>query len=94
MAEIRVQPSGGEPIPSRFRVTVAEGGEATIHDVTLSGTDYERLGAGYRSPEELVEACFVFLLDREPKESIMATFDVSVIESYFPEFERTISRRD
>ena len=28
-----------------------------------------------------------FLLDREPKESILATFDMRVIRRYFPEFD-------
>ena len=31
-------------------------------------------------------------LDREPKESILAHFDVTVIRRYFPEFEREIGR--
>jgi len=28
-----------------------------------------------------------FLLDREPKESILGAFDISVIRRYFPEFD-------
>ena len=31
-----------------------------------------------------------FLLDREPKESILGRFDVTVISRYFPEFEREL----
>ena len=38
-----------------------------------------------------VERCFAFLLEREPKESILRRFDVSVIARYFPEFERVIA---
>jgi hypothetical protein len=34
----------------------------------------------------------VFLLVREPKESILRSFDVSQIETYFPEFEAEITR--
>jgi hypothetical protein len=37
-------------------------------------------------------AAFRFLLEREPKESILARFDVSVIARYFPEFERELPR--
>ncbi len=33
---------------------------------------------------------FGFLLDREPKESILGRFDVTVIARYFPEFEREL----
>jgi hypothetical protein len=32
------------------------------------------------------------LLDREPKESILGRFDVTVISRYFPEFERELPR--
>ena len=38
------------------------------------------------------EATFRFLLDREPKESILTRFDVTVIARYFPEFERELPR--
>jgi hypothetical protein len=30
------------------------------------------------------------LLDREPKESILRRFDVTVISRYFPEFEQEL----
>jgi hypothetical protein len=81
---------GGEPM--RFRVVVRDDGSSTEHEVTVAGSDHERLAAG-RSPEAFVRSCFEFLLDREPKESIMRAFDVSVITTYFPEFEPEISRR-
>jgi hypothetical protein len=90
MAEITVQRSDVERFLSRFHVTVREGESTTEHDVTLSATDFERLGSRHRSPDEFVRSCFVFLLEREPKESIMPSFDISVIGSYFPEFEADI----
>ena len=37
-----------------------------------------------------IEAAFQFLLDREPKESILRRSDVTVISYYFPEFEREL----
>ena len=40
--------------------------------------------------ERLIEAAFFFLLDREPKESILGRFDVTIIARYFPEFEREL----
>ena len=61
--------------------------------VTLSGADWDRLGTGYRSPEMFVEACFTFLLQRESKEQILTSFDVSQISGYFPDFERQIASR-
>ena len=79
----------GDGDPMRFEVAVTGGGTTTRHEVTLSAGDYERLARG-NSPERLIEAAFRFLLDREPKESILRRFDVKVIETYFAEFERKL----
>lgn len=87
-ARIEVEPSGDQ----RFSVQVSEGGSHTTHDVTVAPKDLERLGAGYTSPEDFVRACFRFLLAREPKESILRSFDVHVIGRYFPDFEGEIAR--
>jgi hypothetical protein len=76
-----------------FRVRVTEGKGETSHRVTLKGEDYERLTAGKAEPAELVRRSFEFLLENEPKESILARFDLSVIGRYFPQFEREIKRR-
>jgi hypothetical protein len=53
---------------------------------------WERLTDGKHTPERCIEAAFRFLLDREPKESILGRFDVTVISRYFPEFERELPR--
>jgi len=77
--------------PGAFTVTIREGDSETRHQVTLSEADCARLGGG-DTPEALVEAAFRFLLDREPKESILRRFDLTVISRYFPEFERELPR--
>ena len=77
---------------TRYSVRVREGDSSTVHVVTVASHDLERLGARYPSSEAFVTSCFDFLLEREPKESILPSFDVSVIGGYFPEFERVISR--
>lgn len=82
-----------EQFMSRFNVRVAEDDTATEHVVTLSGVDYERLGKGYRSPEAFVRECFAYLLELEPKDQIMTSFDISQIGIYFPDFELDIARR-
>ena len=71
-------------------MTVTEGGSSTTHVVSVSAADLARLAPGARSPEDLVTRSFEFLLAREPRESIIARFDVTVIGRYFPEYERTI----
>lgn len=88
MADIRVQPAGS----NAFTVRVLDGGSETTHRVTVTPSDFQRLGEGYGSPEELLRACFDFLLAREPKESILREFEVTVISRYFPEFESEIRR--
>jgi hypothetical protein len=75
-----------------FEVTVSEGASRSSHRVTLDASYFERVHRGDESPERFVERCFDFLLVREPKESILSSFDVSVIPRYFPDFEEEISR--
>jgi hypothetical protein len=76
-----------------FQVTVQEGGSTSRHSVTLSQADYERLAGGLADAETLVEESFRFLLEREPKESILSRFELPVIGRYFPEYEREIASR-
>jgi len=75
-----------------LRVRVREGSSETTHEVTLRRSDFGRLGRKGESAPDFVARCFAFLLAREPKESILSRFDVSVIARYFPEFEREITR--
>ena len=86
MVEIDVVAEGAS-----YRVTVTDGGSST-HLVTVAPSDLERLAEG-RSVEALIEASFRFLLDREPKESILSDFDIAVIGRYFREYEREIAER-
>jgi len=78
--------------PYRFRVNVKEGDGETAHEVSLAETTYQELTGGACGPAECVRLCFEFLLAREPKESILGRFDVTVIERYFPEFRREFAR--
>jgi hypothetical protein len=91
MAEtaIKVECVGREE-PMRFQVILREGRDATRHNVTLRRETIGRLSCGDRDADKIVEAALRFLLAREPKESILASFDVSVISRYFPEFEREL----
>jgi len=76
-----------------FQVTVREGRGETRHRVTLQKPDYEDLVGDKASPEALVRESFRFLLEREPKESILRSFDLMVIGRYFPEYRREIVKR-
>lgn len=88
MAEIRVSAEGGDV----YRVRVTETDGSTEHHVTATGADVEAYGAGTK-PELLIEESFRFLLEREPRQSILGRFALPVIARYFPEYPREIRRR-
>ena len=73
-------------------VTVGSGA-TTPHRVRVTGSDLARLAPGASDPEDLVRASFDVLLEREPKDSILREFDLTVIRRYFPDFEREIRSR-
>jgi len=98
MAKIEVQRTDDGELadgrhPYEFQVTVKERRGETRHRVTLRQVDYERLSGGRADPETLVTESFHFLLERESKESILRSFDLTVIGRYFPEYEREIAKR-
>ena len=82
------QTSEGDPL--EFEVIVSVGSGETRHHVTLARDTCERLAMGTHTPEHCIKAAFQFLVDREPKESILQRFDIAVISRYFPEFEREL----
>ena len=88
MAEIEVSRSG----PDVFRVVVREGSGSTTHEVTATAEHVSRYG-GDAEPERLVRASFEFLLEREPKEAILGSFALPVIERYFGDYPRVIRSR-
>lgn len=67
-----------------------EDGSTTEHDVAVARDDLARLAPGAEDPGDLVRRSFLFMLAREPKESILRSFDLPVIGRYFPEYEREI----
>jgi hypothetical protein len=70
----------------RCAVDVSDATGTTHHLVRVSRKDFDRWRRG-RSAEELVRDSFGFLLEREPKDSILREFDLSVIKRYFPEYD-------
>ena len=66
-------------------------GSSSRHEVTVTRAVLDRLAPGADDPVDLVRRSFVFLVEREPKESILRSFDLPVIGRYFPEYERTIT---
>ena len=79
----------------RCSVDANDGATTGRHEVTVAREDAERLAVARDDAAvvRLVEETFDFLLDREPRSSILATFDLTVVSRYFPEFEAEISAR-
>jgi hypothetical protein len=61
--------------------------------VTVSRDELQRYAPGTNDPQRLVEASFTYLLEREPKESILRSFSIGTIERYFPSFAAEIGDR-
>jgi len=73
-----------------YEVTV-EGASTTVHSVTVAQEYLQKLTGGRASAETLIEKSFEFLLERESNTSILRSFDLPMIQRYFPEYERTIT---
>jgi hypothetical protein len=74
------------------QVAVELRGQRTEHTVTVSPASLARWGEGSepKDVEDLVRRSFEFLLEREPPNAILRRFELSVIESYFPEYDEVI----
>jgi hypothetical protein len=70
-----------------FDVVVRDTRGESRHRVTIEAEGAGRLAKLDAEPSRCVEAAMRFLLDREPKESILGAFDMRVIRRYFPEFD-------
>ena len=75
-------------------VSVDHAGQLTRHTVTVRRADLERWAVGTKRDdvERLVSQSFDFLLEREPPDAILATFELSVIRRYFPEYDAAFRR--
>ena len=74
-----------------FEVTVSSRA-TTTHTVTLSEAYYEKLTNNKVTPEVLVEKSFEFLLERESNTSILRSFELGVISSFFSDYEEIITQ--
>jgi hypothetical protein len=77
----------------RFEVTLTDGASVTQHEVKINEGDLARYGLEGCDVRAVVEESFRFLLEREPKEAIMGSFELSTIADFFPEYPAEIVRR-
>ncbi len=79
----------------RCEVDVDDGQTAGRHVVTVASEDAERLAIAHDQAgvERLVYETFAFLLEREPRSSILGSFDLTVVSRYFPDFDAEMAHR-
>lgn len=59
--------------------------------VTVPRVAWQKLTEERETPAELVRASFAFLLDRESPASILSTFSITDIITYFPDYPEKIN---
>ena len=72
--------------PGQFGVECTEGDTSTHHTVTVPERLLDDIALPRVDPLRLVEESFAFLLEREPPTSIMASFELTDISRFFPEY--------
>jgi len=92
MSDINIKLSRETDDSWQFSVSVSNNQSISNHTVSLSKSYWQKITIGSITPEKLVHRSFEFLLERESKESILSKFDLSVISTYFPEFEKVITK--
>jgi hypothetical protein len=92
MTKLRVECRPG-PAGWSCDVTIGDDPAATSHEVTVANDVLARLAPGASEPTRLVQASFEFLLEREPRESILRGFELPLIGRYFPEYEADVRGR-
>ena len=86
---VRCEPTDGG---WQCSVTVGDDAAATVHDVSVDRGTLDDLAPGME-PEELVRISFEFLLEREPRESIMRSFELPIIGRFFGDYRNEMERR-
>jgi hypothetical protein len=79
-----------EPDGWTCSVRLTDDAGSSEHRVRVRGADLERYAPGSSDPADLVRRSFEFLLVREPRRSILNSFDLPVIGRYFLDYEATI----
>lgn len=83
-----------DPHDGGWRCTVIVGDDpgATRHEVLVDRTTLDDL-APAATPEMLVTESFAFLLEREPRESVMRDFELPIIGRFFADYPDEIRSR-
>ncbi len=75
----------------QFVVEVGDDDKKQEHTVVMDRDYWQKLTKGVGAPADLIKKSFEFLLKREPKESILKSFDLREIKRHFFDYEREIT---
>ena len=92
MSETNTQITVTKTAAGEFQVNVRDAEGETHHTVQADEATIEKFGHG-QPAETVVETSFHFLLEREPKVSILGNFELSIVGRFFPEYEAEMKRR-
>lgn len=68
-------------------------GETTEHTVKLAWVDHEHWSGGRVAPSKVVESLLEFLVEREERRAIPASFDAATVRRWFPDVDRELPGR-
>lgn len=88
MSEIQIKKEKRTETGWEFEVEV----EGDRFNVSLDKEHWHQLTGGGMNQSELIRKSFEFLLEREPKESILKSFNLRITGKYFPEYEEVIKK--
>ena len=91
MSAPSISVTAGPEAELTFDAIVRDARGESRHRVTIAADEARRWGKLGAGPARGVEAVMRFLLDREPKGSILSTFDTNAVRRYFPEFDAAFS---
>jgi hypothetical protein len=90
MPQINIDKISENDTKAVYTVTISEEKSSTTHRVEVDTAYYKKLTKGSIDLDDLIIRSFKFLLQREPKEMILGSFNLSAIAKYFPEYEKVI----
>ena len=88
MLEIKILKTMESDYGWECTVQVNDENSSTEHLVTIPLATYSKLTGEQYPVEQLVIKSFEFLLNKEPKESILSEFTLDIIGDYFPTWEK------
>ena len=73
-----------------FIVSLVNDEETHVFTVELEKEYCKNTFGDDTSPEDAVKKSFLFLLDKEPVVNIMREFNISIIETFFPDYKEKV----